>query len=80
MLASELPIEETPQDEFDVATNALFSNGCIRLVFSQSFYPSTSKNLELKGKKNCNPSMKRLKEKQPVPKPVISIPTRPRKG
>ena len=29
MLASELPIEETPQDEFDVATNALFSNGCI---------------------------------------------------
>jgi hypothetical protein len=38
-----------------------------RLVFSQSFYPSTSKNLELKGKKKL----------QPVPKPVISKTTHP---
>ena len=47
-------------------------------------------NLELKGKKNCNPSktghflanpfMERLEKKQPVPKSVISKPTRPWKG
>jgi hypothetical protein len=72
------------------AKNTTCHSNTGRLVFSQSFYPSTSKNLELKAKKiatrpktgnfKTNPSMKRLKKKQPVPKLVISIPTRPRKG
>jgi hypothetical protein len=41
-----------------------------RADFSQSFCPSTFEKLELKGKKNV----------QPIPKPVISKPTRPWKG
>jgi hypothetical protein len=60
------------------------------LFFHKVFTRPRPKTLNWKAKKiatrpktgnfKTNPSMKRLKKKQPDPKPVISIPTRPRKG
>jgi len=48
--------------------------------FSQSFCPSTSKNLELKGKQNCNPSQNRQFLNQPVHGKVKEKTTRPKTG
>jgi hypothetical protein len=60
-LASRPSVSQKKKKKEEERKKDRHQNGTVlgRADFSQSLWPSTSKNLELKGKENCNPSQNR---------------------